>query len=232
MAQKEHKGGGLRSLAATLLDYALPDDGTDDNKPQAAEAAPAPAVAVPHAPVNPVRPAGGSEVDQQFFDQISREVNSADSQLYIDFQSNLQAMASVIPDLRTRYAAAFKVLQTRSGATAAELIETLDNRLKTLETEKANFSSEADRRVADIEAKARTHLDQVSQSLHDLDEQISRLQAQRSAKAGEQQGINAQLERDKQDIEERRARFLPACDAVHQSIEDEKRQITSFLGAN
>jgi hypothetical protein len=94
---------------------------------------------------------------------------------YYEFSQNVEQLNNIIPDDKTKFAAAYASLITSGGVTKAVLLSSIDTYLVVIAKEKENFAIDLKKRYDDIVGKRTQGITDAQKRIGDLQKELTSL---------------------------------------------------------
>jgi len=214
--------GGFRDKLRGMIfeEHDTPTPATPIDKSKGSHAAPV----IPTAPATPAPQSSGfnaaGEVDPQFLEMLTSEVNRDTEPALTKFLALLTSLSGIIPEESTRFQAAMVSAQ-QQGIDMPKLIAAAEGRLKLLDRETGEFEDELKEKEGRDVGQKQEILRQTEEHITSLQQQIADMEARKDAL---QQEISSATDK----MATARQRFDSACQAMRRKFQTELGLIKKY----
>lgn len=231
MAGPEQQGG--TTVWGKVVNWALPVKPDTSGAPATSPAASHPVLASQQtAPVGAFHGASASAmpppVDQQMSADLERAIFAQNGvSAYLQLVTLLKALEVTLPDEALRYRSAFAAAKAQ-GLDHERVLQALKSHVDTLAQQFNAFTTGADRRLkASTEAKER-EIAALDQQMATKRQEAERLQAEIAKLTASRAGAESALQTERLSINDVKARFQAAHDALRQKLIDDQARVTRY----
>lgn len=212
----------IGKLKDALDDYVVLEEETPPGQP-AQPGAPRPGAAASAPPrkvaAPPMAPAGVAT--PEVLETLRAAVEKSAHPAYGQFRALLAAM-SAVPDEALRYTLALNAAQASHGIDAPRVVESLEDRLRLLEEQRAAFR-------AAIEAETAGTIGDSERRVRDIDAEIARRQEEIRALDEQRRAMQTEVTAARTRIEETQASFGAAYEQVRGELAAERERLAAHL---